>query len=60
MTFTQELNMIMEYVKKLIVKKDNIFHILVAIQPKLAVSSFMGCLKGKSGLMIFERYGNLK
>ena len=35
-------------------------HMLVAIPPKLAVSSFMGYLKGKSSLMIFERHANLK
>ena len=35
-------------------------HILVSIPPKLSVSSFMGCLKGKSSLMIFQKYGNLK
>lgn len=39
--------------------KDHI-HMLVAIPPKLAVSSFMGYLKGKSSLMIFERHANLK
>ena len=33
---------------------------LVKIPPKLAVSSFMGYLKGKSSLMIFERHSNLK
>ena len=31
-------------------------HMLVKIPPKLAVSSFMGYLKGKSSLMIFERH----
>ena len=35
-------------------------HMLVSIPPKLAVSSFMGYLKGKSSLMIFERHANLK
>ena len=35
-------------------------HMLIAIPPKLAVSSFMGYLKGKSSLMIHERHGNLK
>ena len=35
-------------------------HMLVMIPPKLAVSSFMGYLKGKSSLMIFERHANLK
>ena len=35
-------------------------HMLVSIPPKMSVSSFMGYLKGKSSLMIFERHGNLK
>ena len=35
-------------------------HMLVTIPPKLSVSSFMGYLKGKSSLMIFERHANLK
>ena len=35
-------------------------HMLVRIPPKIAVSNFMGYLKGKSSLMIFERHGNLK
>ena len=39
--------------------KDYI-HMLVSIPPKLSVSSFMGYLKGKSSLMIFDRYANLK
>ena len=39
--------------------KDHI-HMLVMIPPKLAVSSFIGYLKGKSSLMIFERHANLK
>lgn len=33
---------------------------LVEIPPKMAVSSFMGYLKGKSSLMIYERWGNMK
>lgn len=33
---------------------------LVSIPPKLGVSSFVGYLKGKSSLMIFDRYANLK
>ena len=33
---------------------------LVSIPPKMSVSKFMGCLKGKSALMIFERHANLK
>lgn len=35
-------------------------HMLVEIPPSISVSSFVGYLKGKSTLMIFERYGNLK
>lgn len=35
-------------------------HILVSIPPKIAISSFMGYLKGKSALMMFEKHGNLK
>jgi len=34
--------------------------LLVSIPPKLSVSSFMGYLKGKNALMIFERHANLK
>ncbi|WP_346208546.1 IS200/IS605 family transposase [Caldifermentibacillus hisashii] len=39
--------------------KDHI-HMLVSIPPKISVSSFVGCLKGKSSLMIFDRHANLK
>ena len=35
-------------------------HMLVAIPPKYSVSSFMGYLKGKSALMMFDRHANLK
>ena len=35
-------------------------HLLVSIPPKMSVSSFMGYLKGKSAMMIFERHSNLK
>ena len=38
----------------------NHVHMLVSIPPKISVSSFMGCLKGKSALMIFDRHANLK
>nr|MBB1521955.1 IS200/IS605 family transposase [Clostridiales bacterium] len=38
---------------------DNIY-MYVSIPPKLSVSSFMGYLKGKSTLIIFERHANLK
>ena len=35
-------------------------HLLVSIPPKMSVSSFMGYLKGKSSLLIFQRFGNMK
>lgn len=35
-------------------------HMLVEIPPSMSVSSFVGYLKGKSILMIFERHANLK
>ena len=35
-------------------------YMLVSIPPKISVSSFMGYLKGKSALMMFDRHANLK
>ena len=35
-------------------------HLLLSIPPKYSVSSFMGYLKGKSSLMIFDMHANLK
>ena len=35
-------------------------HMLIEIPPKFSVSSFMGFLKGKSSVMIYERWGNMK
>ena len=35
-------------------------HMLVSVPPKLSISQFMGYLKGKSSLMIFDRHANLK
>ena len=35
-------------------------HMLVKVLPKISVTSFMGYLKGKSSLMIFEEHANLK
>ena len=35
-------------------------HMQVRIPPSISVSSFMGYLKGKSSLMIFDRHANLK
>ena len=39
--------------------KDHV-HMLLEIPPKMSVSSFVRYLKGKSSLMIYERWGNLK
>ena len=35
-------------------------HMLVEIPPKMSVSSFVGFLKGKSSLMVYERWSNIK
>ena len=35
-------------------------HLVVSIPPKISVSNFMGYLKGKSALMMFEKHSNLK
>ena len=35
-------------------------HMLESIPPKISISSFMGYLKGKSSLMMFDRHANLK
>ena len=38
----------------------NHIHLFVEIPPKISVSHFMGYLKGKSSLMIFQKWGNMK
>ena len=38
----------------------NHIHMYISIPPKMSVSGFMGFLKGKSTLLIFERHANLK
>lgn len=35
-------------------------HLVLSIPPKISISSFMGYLKGKSALMMFEKHANLK
>lgn len=35
-------------------------HMLVEIPPKLSVSGFMGYLKGKSSILIYQKYANMK
>ena len=39
--------------------KDHI-HMLVSIPPKYSVAQIMGYLKGKSSLMIYEKYANIE
>ena len=61
---------IMGYIKQLCAYKEveivegsmciDHIHLCVKIPPKMAVSSFMGYLKGKSSLMIFDQHTNLK
>ena len=36
------------------------YHIVFAIPPHMSIAQFMGYLKGKSTLMIFDRHSNLK
>ena len=35
-------------------------HMLVTIPPKLSISGFMGYLKGKSALLISQKWGKMK
>ena len=35
-------------------------HMLLSIPPKISVSGFMGFLKGKSSLMIYQKWGSMK
>ena len=35
-------------------------HMFVEVPPKLSVSSFMGYLKGKSSVMMYQKWGNMK
>lgn len=35
-------------------------HMLVSIPPKLSISGFMGYLKGKSSILIYQKYANMK
>ena len=35
-------------------------HLLVMIPPKISVSGFMGYLKGKSSLIIYQKFGTAK
>lgn len=39
---------------------SNRMHILLAIPPKYSVASVIGCLKGESSLMVFDRYAGMK
>ena len=33
---------------------------LVSIPPKMSISGFMGYLKGKSAMIIYQKFGNMK
>ena len=35
-------------------------HMLISIPPKFSISQIMGYLKGKSSLMIFDKFANMK
>ena len=35
-------------------------HMFVEIPPKMSISGFIGYLKGKSSLMVYERWSNIK
>ncbi len=39
---------------------DHILHILVLIPPKYSVATIAGYLKGKSAMIVFEKYSNLR
>ena len=59
----KRLRLLCEYKKVEIIEAHAMpdpIHMLVSIPPKLSVSEFMGYLKGKSTLMIFERHANMK
>ena len=46
-------------VKVIAVEASSDNHLFIEISPKMSMSSFIGLLKGKSGLMIYEKWGNL-
>lgn len=60
-----------QYIERIIFKRKGVkiveaelcpdqVHMLVEVPPSISISSFIGYLKGKSTLMIFERHANLK
>ena len=54
----QIIKLLCKYKGVEIIEGDHV-HLLVAIPPRMSVSSFMGYLKGKSALMMFDRHENL-
>ena len=50
----------MNYVDGKMYILSNHVHMFVEIPPKMSVSQFMGVLKGKSSIMIYEKWGNMK
>ena len=58
----QIIRKLCEYKEVEIIKAQacpNHIHMLVAIPPKISVASFMGYLKGKSSIQIFEKFANM-
>ena len=47
-------------VKCVEIRKDVYKRQMLEIPPKYSISGFMGFLKGKSSLMIYEKWGNMK
>lgn len=70
MIYYQYRKDLIEFIKQLCSYKDvkileghmmpDHVHLLLEIPPKIAVSSFVGYLKGKSALMMFDKHANLK
>jgi len=59
----QIIRKLCEYKEVEIIKAQacpNHIHMLVAIPPKISVASFMGYLKGKSSIQIFEKFANMR
>lgn len=57
------LRQLCEYKKVKIIEAEacpDHIHMLVEIPPKMSIASFMGYLKGKSTLRIFDKYSTLK
>ena len=47
------------FVEELNIQSDHV-HLLVSIPPKVSVSSYVGMIKGRSAIRIFEKFKHLK